>query len=221
MVELQLRRRGIVDETVLAAMGTVPRELFVSPHLAESAYADEALPIAAGQTISQPYMVASMVELIAPRKGLRVLEVGTGSGYGAAILTAAGCDVLSIERHAELAAAARERLAGLGMSDRTTVVVADGSIGAPGEAPFDAIVVTAAAPAVPAALRDQLAEGGRMVVPVGPRGSQQLVLVIRRGNEFVERDCGPCVFVLLVGAGGYAEDGPPQRTWFDRLGLRR
>ena len=220
MVERQLRPRGICDEVVLAAMASVPRELFVPRELADVAYSDEALPIRSDQTISQPYMVASMTELIEPRPGLRVLEVGTGSGYGAAILATCGCDVTSVERHAELAAAARDRLKQIGLAERVTIVVGDGSVGIPGERPFEAILVTAAAPAVPVALRAQLAEGGRMVVPVGPRIRQELVLVTRRGDEFAERRAGPCVFVPLVGAGGFTEDPSGPRSWLGRLGPR-
>ena len=170
MVERQLRPRGICDEVVLAAMASVPRELFVPRELADVAYSDEALPIRSGQTISQPYMVASMTELIEPRPGLRVLEVGTGSGYGAAILATCGCDVTSVERHAELAAAARDRLKQIGLAERVTIVVGDGSVGIPGERPFEAILVTAAAPAVPVALRAQLAEGGDAVEDPGELG---------------------------------------------------
>jgi protein-L-isoaspartate(D-aspartate) O-methyltransferase len=219
MVERQLRARGIRDEAVLTAMATVPRELFVPAEFAARAYADEALPIAGGQTISQPYIVASMVELLRPRPGMRVLEVGTGSGYGAAILAAVGCDVLSIERHESLAAVAVERLAGIGLGSKVRIVVGDGSVGVPGQAPFDGIVVTAAAPAVPASLRDQLADGGRLVVPVGPRHRQELILVTRAGDDFHERSCGPCVFVPLVGAGGFADEGPRGRSRLGRLGL--
>jgi protein-L-isoaspartate(D-aspartate) O-methyltransferase len=219
MVERQLRARGIRDEAVLAAMASVQRELFVPAEFAARAYDDEALPIADGQTISQPYMVAIMVELLRPRPGMRVLEIGTGSGYGAAILAAAGCDVLSIERYEGLAAAAVGRLAGIGRGSRVRIVVGDGSVGVAGEAPFDGIVVTAAAPAVPAALRAQLAEGGRLVVPVGPRHGQELILVTRTGDDFHERSCGPCIFVPLVGAGGFSDETPGGRSWRGRLGL--
>jgi protein-L-isoaspartate(D-aspartate) O-methyltransferase len=220
MVERQLRARGIRDENVLAAMAAVPRELFIPAEFAARAYDDEALPIADGQTISQPYMVATMVELLRPRPGMRVLEIGTGSGYGAAILAAAGCDVLSIERHESLAAAAVGRLAGIGLGSLVRVVVGDGSVGVPGEAPFDGIVVTAAAPSVPAALRDQLADGGRLVVPVGPRHGQELILVTRAGDDFHERPCGPCVFVPLVGAGGFSDETPGSRSRLGRVVLR-
>jgi protein-L-isoaspartate(D-aspartate) O-methyltransferase len=164
------------------------------------------MPIASGQTISQPYMVARMTELLEPRPGLHVLEIGTGSGYQAAVLARIGCSVLSVERHAPLADAARIRLEQLGLAGSITIVVGDGSLGRPAEAPFQAIVVTAAAPAVPNALAAQLSDGGRLVIPIGPRRRQELVLVIRRGDGFERKDCGPCVFVPLVGVSGFTEE---------------
>jgi protein-L-isoaspartate(D-aspartate) O-methyltransferase len=235
MVERQLRGRGIRDERVLAVMAQLPRELFVAAEMLTRAYSDGALPIASGQTISQPYMVAHMTELLELRPGMRVLEVGTGSGYGAAVLAGLGCRVISVERHPELAEAARDRLAGLGLAPGSAaavrVVVGDGSLGWPADAPFDGIVVTAAAPRVPAALPAQLADGGRLVVPVGMRGRQELMLVVRRGDSFEERACGPCVFVPLIGEGGFAEPAPAReparesgpgksrRRWFGRSPL--
>ena len=212
MVERQLRGGGIRDERILAVMAQLPRELFVPEGSLAQAYRDGALPIAFGQTISQPYMVAHMTELLELRPGMRVLEVGTGSGYGAAVLAALGASVITMERHPELAEAARERLAGLGLglgpglgfAAGVRVVVGDGSLGWPDGAPFDAIVVTAAAPRVPAALPTQLADGGRLVVPVGMRGRQELMLVIRQGDAFEEHACGPCTFVPLIGEGGFA-----------------
>lgn len=207
MVATQLRTRGISDERVLRAMSELPRELFVPEHERRLAYADEALPIASGQTISQPYIVARMTELLAPRAGDRVLEIGTGSGYQAAILALLGCQVISIERHAELAEAARERIRAVGLGGAVEVRVGDGSLGDPAGAPWDGIVVTAAAPAVPAPLRDQLSpDGGRLVIPVGSRYHQDLMLVVRRGGEWTERSDGPVVFVPLVGAEGFAPD---------------
>ena len=218
MVEHQLRGRGIRDESVLAAMASLPRDLFVPPDLRSHAYSDDALPIASGQSISQPYMVARMTELLELRPGNRVLEVGTGSGYQAAVLARLGCSVISVERHADLAAAARARLEELGLAGAVTVVVGDGSLGRPGEAPFDGIVVTAAAPAVPEALPAQLADGGRLVIPVGPRRLQELILVVRSGDAFERHGCGGCVFVPLVGKSGYSE-AETRRRWFRRPSL--
>jgi protein-L-isoaspartate(D-aspartate) O-methyltransferase len=204
MVAKQLRSRGIADERVLAAMGDIPREHFVPVERRSLAYADEALPIESGQTISQPFIVARMTELLAPRPGDRVLEVGTGSGYQAAILARLGCAVVSIERHVDLAEAARSRLAELGLGDSVEVRVGDGSRGDAGGAPWDGIIVTAAAPSIPASLREQLSpDGGRLVIPVGERFRQDLLLVIRHGDEWVERNDGPCVFVPLVGEEGF------------------
>ncbi len=206
MVSDQLERRGIRDPRVLRCMASVPRELFV-PGAAAFAYDDRALPIEAGQTISQPYIVARMTELLALDRGARVLEIGTGSGYQAAILACMGATVVSIERHAELAARARERLGQLGVSG-VEVRVGDGSRGDVVGAPWDGIIVTAAAPSLPEALREQLAVGGRLVVPVGPRAQQDLVVVERRGeDEWTERSDGPVVFVPLVGEGGWQEGG--------------
>lgn len=216
MVERQLRGRGIADEQVLAAMAAIPRERFVPPDLRRHSYGDDALPIAWGQTISQPYMVARMTELLEPRPGLRVLEIGTGSGYQAAVLAQIGCSVLSVERHAPLADAARKRLEQLGLAGSVTIVVGDGSLGRPQEAPFEGIVVTAAAPAVPDALTAQLADGGRLVIPIGPRRRQELVLVVRHGNGFDRRDCGPCVFVPLVGEAGFTHEAA-RRRWPGRI----
>ncbi len=203
MVADQLRGRGVRDERVLRAMGEIPRERFVEVGDPRRAYADEALPIELGQTISQPFMVGRMTELLALRPGDRVLEIGTGSGYQAAILAALGCLVTTIERHADLAEAARSRLAALGYGDTIEVIVADGSLGWPSGAPWDGILVAAAAPFVPNALRDQLADGARLVIPVGPRDRQMLTVVTRHGNDWTEVPDGACVFVPLVGAGGY------------------
>jgi len=206
MVARQLRERGIADERVLAAMGAVPRELFVPDAIQRDAYADEALPIGAGQTISQPYMVAKMTEDLAVRPGDRVLEIGTGSGYQAAILAWLGAQVTSIERQGSLIPEARARLEAAGFAHAVTVREADGSLGDPVGAPWDAIVVTAAAPGVPQALRDQLRDGGRLVIPVGPRDHQQLMIVTRHGDEWLEEPDSACVFVPLIGAGGFEDD---------------
>jgi len=205
MVRDQLRARGIRDERVLDAMASVPRERFVAPGDAHAAYADEALPIEAGQTISQPYMVAVMTELLAAQPGERILEIGTGSGYQAAILATLGARVTSLERHADLAAPARARLHDLGLGDVVDIRATDGSLGNPTGAPYDGIIVTAAAPAIPAGLIDQLADNGRLVIPVGARDRQILTLVVRRGNDWVETPHGACIFVPLIGPGGFPE----------------
>jgi protein-L-isoaspartate(D-aspartate) O-methyltransferase len=203
MVERQLRGRGIDDERVLTAMATVPRHRFVDRDLVGRAYADEALPSAFGQTISQPLMVALMTSLLAAEPSMRVLEIGTGTGYQAAILATLGCQVTSIERVAGLAELARARLAGLGLGDAVEIRVADGSLGDSAGAPWERILVTAGAPRIPDPLVAQLAEGGRLVVPVGTRRKQSLLLVERRGGRVVTTDHGPCVFVPLVGEGGW------------------
>lgn len=205
MVRDQLQARGIGDERVLDAMGAVPRERFVEPALRDLAYADEALPIEQGQTISQPWIVARMTELLAARPGDRILELGGGSGYQAAILAQMGAQVVSFERHAALAEAARERLGGLGLSERVEFRIGDGSLGDPAGAPYDGIIVTAAAPTVPTELLDQLVDGGRLVIPVGSRDRQTLMLVVRHGNDWRETPHGACVFVPLVGRGGFPE----------------
>src|SRR5512146_89401 len=203
MVARQLRDRGIRDERVLEAMGAIPREAFVEEQDRSLADADEALPIEAGQTISQPYMVARMTELLDVRPGERILEIGTGSGYQAAVLAKLGARVTSIERQAALVAPARARLRDLGLGDRVDVRVADGSLGDPGGAPWDGIIVTAAAPSIPDGLRDQLVDGGHLVIPVGPRERQILMDVTRHGDDWTERPDGACVFVPLIGAGGF------------------
>jgi protein-L-isoaspartate(D-aspartate) O-methyltransferase len=203
MVAEQLRGRGIRDERVLAAMGTVPREAFVAPGERRHAYADEALPIEAGQTISQPFMVARMTELLEVQPGDRILEIGTGSGYQAALLARLGARVTSLERHAVLVPRARARIRDLGLGDSVVIRVADGSLGDPAGAPWDGIIVTAAAPAIPDPLREQLADGGRLVIPVGSRDRQILMVVTRSGQEWSEQPDGACVFVPLIGAGGF------------------
>ncbi len=197
-------RAASSNERVLAAMAAVPRERFVPSENLDLAYADQAVSIGAGQTISQPWMVAKMSELLDPAPGERMLEIGTGSGYQAAVLAAMGCVVVGIERLPELAEAARERIAALGFGDRVEIRVGDGSIGAPGEAPWPRIIVAAAAPAVPDALVAQLADGGRLVIPVGGRWEQDLILVERRGADTITSNHGPCVFVPLRGAAGWA-----------------
>lgn len=207
MVIDQLERRGIKDRRVLEAMATVPRERFVPGVPTSLAYDDRALPIDAGQTISQPYMVARMTELLEVDPGDRILEIGTGSGYQAAILAAVGAHVTTIERHANLAEEARERLAAEGFGSGPAGVdvrVGDGSRGVADGAPWDGIVVTAGAPAIADEFREQLAVGARLVIPVGDRASQDLRVVERRGpNDWREWSDGAVVFVPLVGEGGW------------------
>jgi protein-L-isoaspartate(D-aspartate) O-methyltransferase len=204
MVADQLRRRGIRDERVLQVMAQLPREAFVPGVPAAVAYDDRALPIESGQTISQPYVVARMTELLEVEPGDRILEIGTGSGYQAAVLAKLGAKVHSIERWEGLAETAREHLGSLGI-EGVEVVVADGSAGEPVGAPWDGIIVTAAAPAIPDALRDQLAVGARLVIPVGPRHVQDLRVVERRGPaDWREWSDGAVMFVPLVGEGGWS-----------------
>jgi protein-L-isoaspartate(D-aspartate) O-methyltransferase len=202
MVEEQLRGRGIRDERVLAAMGKIPRERFIADEDAHDAYGDFPVPIGAGQTISQPYIVAAMVEALQLRPVDRVLEVGTGTGYQAAILGEVAAEVWTVERHGELADRATQILSQLGYSN-VHVVHGDGSIGVPQQAPFDKILVAAAAPRIPDALICQLAEGGRLVIPVGSRIEQQVQVVQKRGAETIVSAHDLCRFVPLVGAQGW------------------
>lgn len=218
MVQEQLQARGIRDERVLEAMAAVPRELFIDRDQQGRAYADEAVPIAAGQTISQPWVVARMTELLAPRPGERVLELGTGSGYQAAILAALGADVTSLERHDILAAQAAQRIDALDLPGRVTIRTTDGSLGDAEGAPWDGIIVTAAAPSIPNELRGQLADGGRLVIPVGPRDHQVLTLVVRHGDDWRETPHGAVVFVPLIGEGGFEDErGRPDDGWRRRF----
>jgi protein-L-isoaspartate(D-aspartate) O-methyltransferase len=203
MVERQLRRRGIADARVLQAMSRVPRELFVPENLRHLAYADGALPIGYGQTISQPFIVATICSLLGLAGDERVLDVGTGSGYQAAVLGELADEVVTIERVPELAERARAALADAGQAN-VDVRVGDGSLGVPDRAPFDAIAVAAAAPMVPPALYEQLAESGRLVVPRGGRGGQELVLVERTPEGPVERRSVSCRFVPLLGEEGFS-----------------
>jgi protein-L-isoaspartate(D-aspartate) O-methyltransferase len=203
MVERQLRRRGIEDERVLAAMGAVPREAFVPPRLAGRAYVDSALPIAARQTISQPWIVAAICQALALRGDERVLEVGTGSGYSAAVLSLLAAEVISVERHEELSQHAATSLASLDVAN-VELVVGDGSRGVPERAPFNAIAVHAAAPAAPPALLGQLADGGRLVVPIVDREEAEMLTLLRRaGDRFETEAIAPCRFVPLVGEEGF------------------
>jgi protein-L-isoaspartate(D-aspartate) O-methyltransferase len=202
MVERQLRGRDIVDERVLAAMERVPRELFVPEDLRRQAFDDAALPIGAGQTISQPYMVARICEELGLDGDERVLDVGTGSGYQAAVLAELADEVHSIERVPELAEQARRNLAAAGY-DRIVVHEGDGSRGLPEHAPYDAIAVAAAAPGFPQALYEQLTPGGRLVVPVGKRHGQRLQVIVRSPEGPAVLRSVPCRFVPLVGEEGF------------------
>lgn len=208
MVDRHLVGRGVLDTGVLRAMRTVPRERFIPADLAEFAYEDHPLPIAEGQTISQPYIVAVMAEAAQIGPQDRVLEVGAGSGYGAAVLSRIAAEVWTIERHEALAEGAHRVLDELGY-DNAHVIWGDGTLGYPEAGPFDAIVVTAGGPRIPEALLEQLADGGRLVIPVGPetRG-QQLIRVRRDGDTFSEEDLGAVRFVPLVGTQGWADPKP-------------
>lgn len=198
MVDAQIARRGVRDAAVLKAMRTVPRERFVSDEMQPYAYDDEALPIMAGQTISQPYIVALMIEAAGVRPGDRVLEVGAGSGYAASILGQIAGKVFAIERHEALVESARERVEALGYTN-IDIRTADGTLGLPEEAPFDAVIVSAAGPKIPQPLKDQLAIGGHLVIPLGPPGRQTLYKVTRRTEDrFIERDLGAVMFVPLI-----------------------
>jgi protein-L-isoaspartate(D-aspartate) O-methyltransferase len=211
MVERQLRRRGIHDEHVLDAFRAVPREAFVGETVEEFAYADTPLPIEEGQTISQPYIVALMVQALDLRPTDRVLEVGAGSGYAAAILASRAAEVYAIERNARLAEAARDRLHRLGFHN-VEVRAGDGTLGWPEAGPFDAILVSAGGPDVPRALLDQLAPGGRLVIPVGGPREQRLVRITRVGDEWHSEDLGPVVFVPLIGEGGWKDRAASGRS---------
>ena len=196
MVEDQIRSRGVKDERVLRAMRRVPRHLFVPPDLTPYAYADEPLPVGEGQTISQPYIVAYMTEVLDLSGGERILEIGTGSGYQAAVLAELEAEVFTVEVIGVLSARAQEVLTDLGYT-RTHFLVGDGAQGWPEEAPFEAIMVTAAPPRVPDALRGQLAVGGRLILPLG-KDDQDLVLIIRGERGFSERRLISVRFVPLV-----------------------
>lgn len=198
MVEEQILRRGIGAERVLAAFAEVPRELFVSADLRENAYEDRALPIASGQTISQPYVVAAMIDTADIGPADTVLEVGVGSGYAAAVISRIAAQVIAIECEASLAARAKERLAGPGYTN-VEIRCGDGRLGSPRDVPFDAILVSAAAPDVPETLKQQLAIGGRLVMPVGDDASQTMVLIVRRAiDQFIQTRLGPVRFVPLL-----------------------
>ncbi|GIX48564.1 MAG: hypothetical protein KatS3mg131_2775 [Candidatus Tectimicrobiota bacterium] len=202
MVRYQLQRRGITDARVLQAMREVPRHLFVPPEWRDEAYEDRPLPIGEDQTISQPYMVALMVQSLGLKGHERVLEVGTGSGYQAAVLSRLAAKVYTVEYFATLAERAREVLRRLGY-DNVEVIVGDGSLGLPQYAPYDGIIVAAAAPRVPPPLKEQLADGGRLVIPVGDALAQDLLIITRHGETYQEERSVPCRFVPLLGQEGW------------------
>jgi protein-L-isoaspartate(D-aspartate) O-methyltransferase len=206
MVERQIAARGITEPAILEAFRTVPRHLFVAPSDSDQAYGDHPLPIAAGQTISQPFIVARRIAAPAIARGDRVLEVGAGSGYAAAVISRIAARVLGVERQPELAALARERLERLGYAN-VAIVEADGSVGRPDEAPYDAILVAASGSHVPPQLTAQLRPGGRLVMPIGDPGAvQTLVKVIRqRDGSFQQSELGAVRFVPLVGKEGWRD----------------
>ena len=202
MVDEQLIPRGISDPKVLSAFGKVPREHFVPDEFNVSSYADSPLPIGSGQTISQPYIVAVMTEALGLKGGEKVLEVGTGSGYQAAILAEIANEVYTIEREKPLLDRAEEVLRKEGYKN-IKFVCGDGTVGLEEAAPFDGILVTAAAPYVPDALKDQLSDGARLVIPVGELYSQMLVSIERKGDDFIQDNICGCVFVPLIGEDGW------------------
>jgi protein-L-isoaspartate(D-aspartate) O-methyltransferase len=202
MVENQIAARGVRDPRVLTAMREVPRHLFIPDTIRSAAYQDRPLPIGSGQTISQPYIVALMTALLEPADGDTMLEIGAGSGYQAAILGRLVARVITIERLPEIAASARERLQQLGITN-VEVEVGDGTKGFPSRAPYQGILITAATPEVPAPLLDQLAEGGRLVAPVGGRDVQELIRVRMQGGQVVREYHGAVCFVPLIGEFGW------------------
>lgn len=203
MVSRQLRARGIRDERLLAAMSRIPRELFVPEEYRPEAYDDLPLPIGARQTISQPYMTALMIEQLALQGEERVLEVGAGSGYAAAVMGELAGSVVAVELVAELAEQARENLRAAKLGANVRVIEGDGSLGYPPSAPYDAIAVSAGAPDLPPALIEQLAAGGRMVIPVGGRSEQMLELITSAGGRIVREPVAGCRFVPLLGGSGW------------------
>ncbi len=214
MVAAQLKRRGIAGAHVLAAMGQVPREEFVAPDYGEFAYEDSALPIAEGQTISQPFIVAAMIEAAAIAPGDKVLEIGAGSGYAAAVISRIGAEVFAIERHASLSDDAAARFEKLGY-DNIQLMTGDGTKGWPEEASFDAIIVSAGAPKAPPALKTQLRVGGALILPVGPPSEQRLLRLVRTGeSDWEEDDLGAVRFVRLIGEEGWVDS----ETWYPPCG---
>ncbi len=202
MVATQIAARGVGDEQVLAAMRRVPRHLFVPAEVRGSAYSDYPLPIGHGQTISQPYIVAMMTSLLQIQPDDHLLEIGSGSGYQAAVLGILAREVISIERIPEVAQLAKKNLADAGITN-VTVVIGDGTLGFPGGAPYDGVLITAATPSIPSPLVEQLAEGGRIVAPVGSRDLQELVRLTRKGHDLIRESFGGVVFVPLLGEHGW------------------
>jgi protein-L-isoaspartate(D-aspartate) O-methyltransferase len=202
MVETQIRKRGITNERVLQVMATVPRHDFVPPLWRKQAYADEPLPIGHGQTISQPYIVAAMVAALGLTGSENVLEIGTGCGYQAAVVSLLAREVHTVELLPDLAQSAAERLQRLGYTN-VHVHVGDGTLGWPESGPYDAILIAAAAPAVPEPLVQQLAEGGRLIAPVGEESKQELQLLTKREGQLLVKHGGPCRFVPLMGQHGW------------------
>ncbi len=210
MVE-ELRARGIRDERVLQAMLKAPRHRFISEAYWDQAYANRPLPIEEGQTISQPYIVALMIEALELQPTDRVLEIGTGSGYQTALLAELTADVYTVERLYQLLEQARQRLESMGYGN-VHDKLGDGTLGWPEFAPYDAIIASGAVPKVPPSLREQLAVGGRMILPVGGRHVQRLLHIWRAGERFDERELGDCSFVPLIGEEGWPEEGAPPST---------
>lgn len=215
MVARQIRARGIRSPRVLAAMFAVPRHEFVPPESAASAYSDVPLPIGGGQTISQPFMVAAMADAALLHGSERVLEIGAGCGYQAAVLSLLAREIVVVELLPELARACRERLARLAYAN-VRVEEGDGSLGWPARAPYDAIIVSAAAPAVPAPLLAQLAEGGRLVIPVGTAEQQDLLRIVKRGGATTSESLFVCRFVPLLGCHGWPGAPPPPNPGISR-----
>jgi protein-L-isoaspartate(D-aspartate) O-methyltransferase len=210
MVETQIRRRGVTSTRVLEAMASVPRHEFVPAEFQHEAYADKPLPIGEGQTISQPYMVAAMAAALELTGSERVLEIGAGSGYQAAVLSLLAREVITVESQTTLALSAQERLTDLGYTN-VHVHNGDGSAGFPDAAPYDAILITAAAPEIPPVLAGQLREGGRLVIPVGSRDNQQLVQARKENGVLKSRELFDCRFVLLTGRYGWSQKGGAPR----------
>ncbi len=206
MVERQIKARGVSDPQVLAAMEAVPRHLFIPPPYDRNAYGDSPLPIGNGQTISQPYIVAVMTELLQLKPSDRVLEIGTGSGYQAAILSRIVSHVTSVERIPEVANLARSNLSALHY-DNVEIIVGDGTLGYPRNAPYNGIIVTAASPDIPKPLVEQLADDGRLVVPSGGRDVQELIVLEKHGSSVTRSEYGGVRFVPLIGEYGWSGEG--------------